>query len=116
MQIMDRDSASGDLKMFAATRGPCLFGGCSEFCVDTRFAISTARHGMTVDELHTLPFGDFATITKKKPNSFSGAMRELFTDSDIYEIQFISKDITPQQKANILLSMAHYDYMFFERT
>ena len=117
MQIMDRDTRNPGSKseMFAATRGPCFFGGCSEFCCDTAFGISVARPGQSVKELHQLPFGDFATITKKKPNSFGGAMRELFTDSDIYEVTFVSKDITPQQKANILSSMVHLDYVFFER-
>lgn len=114
MQIMDRDS-SGQAAMFAATRGPCLFGGCSEFCVDSRFGISVARPGMEVSQIHTLPFGDFASITKVKPNSLTGALREAFTDSDIYEVHFNSKDITIQQKANILGSMLHLDYMFFER-
>jgi hypothetical protein len=114
MQIMDRGS-SGQAEMFAATRGPCLFGGCSEFCVDSRFGISAARPGMEVAQLHSLPFGDFASITKVKPNSFTGALREAFTDSDIYEVQFNSNAITVQQKANILGSMVHLDYMFFER-
>jgi hypothetical protein len=115
MQIMDRGSTGGEAEMFAATRGPCLFGGCSEFCVDSRFGISKARPDMNVPQLHGLPFGDFASITKTKPNSFTGALREAFTDSDIYEVSFTSKDITPQQKANILGSMVHLDYMFFER-
>ena len=117
MQIMDRDTRnpSSNAEMFAATRGPCFFGGCSEFCCDSKFGISVAHPGQTVEELHKLPFGDFATITKKKPNSFTGALRELFTDSDIYEVHFVSKDITPQQKANILASMVHLDYVFFER-
>lgn len=116
LQIMDRgDDAASQPKMFAATRGPCLFGGCSEFCVDSRFGISIARDGLTVPEIHTLPFGDFASITKIKPNSFTGGLREAFTDSDIYQVTFHSTAITPQQKANILGTMVHMDYMFFER-
>ena len=115
MQIMDRDGDAGDTSMFAAARGPCLFGGCSEFCNDSRFGLSVATPGMTVDQLHELPFGDFAHITKKKPSTFTGGLREAFTDSDIYEVEFVSKNITPQQKANILASMVHLDYMFFER-
>lgn len=101
--------------MFAAARGPCFFGGCTELCCDSKFGISVAGKDATVSELHQLPFGDFASITKKKPDSFSSAMRELFTDSDAYEVVFHSKDITPQQKANVLLSMVQLDYMFFER-
>ena len=30
--------------------------------------------------------GNIATITKMKPKSFSGAMREMLTDSDLYEM------------------------------
>lgn len=118
LQIMDRDSTKGSnapAEMFAATRGPCCFGGCSEFCCDTDFGISIAHPGQTVAQLHELPFGDFASIKKRKPSSFGGALRELFTDSDIYEVTFLSKDITVQQKANILASMVHLDFMFFER-
>ena len=117
MQIMDRDTRnpSSASQTFAALRGPCFFGGCSEFCCDSAFGISIARPDQSVEELHKLPFGDFATITKKKPTGFGPALRELFTDSDIYEVSFVSPDITPQQKANILASMIHLDYVFFER-
>lgn len=111
----DTRNPSSNTEMFAATRGPCFFGGCSEFCCDTKFGISIARPGQTVQELHQLPFGDFASIAKVKPNSFGGILREAFTDSDIYEVTFVSKDITVQQKANILASMIHLDYVFFER-
>jgi hypothetical protein len=115
MQLMDRDGKSQETQMFAAARGPCFFGGCSEFCCDSDFGISLARPGQSVKALQELPFGDFASIKKLKPKSFGGALRELFTDSDIYEVTFHSKDITPQQKANILASMIHLDYVFFER-
>jgi hypothetical protein len=30
--------------------------------------------------------GNIATITKMKPKSFTGAMREMLTDSDLYEM------------------------------
>lgn len=115
MQIMDRAGSSGDAEMFAATRGPFCFGGCSELCCDTRFGISIAQPGLTVNQIHTLPFGDFASIEKKRPKNMSQAAREFFTDSDIYEVDFLSKSVTPQQKANVLATMVHLDYMFFER-
>ena len=59
--------------------------------------------------------GDYAKITKKKPKSLGQAAREGFTDADIYEVDFFAKEITPEQKANVLSSMVHLDYMFFER-
>jgi len=114
MQLMDRGD-SGEASMFAATRGPCFFGGCSEICCSSEFGISVAKPGMTVPEIHELPFGDFAQITKKRPASLAQGIREFFTDSDIYEVVFKSKSITPQQKANVLATMIHLDYMFFER-
>ena len=52
--------------------------------------------------------GDYAKITKKKPKSLGQAAREGFTDADIYEVDFFAKEITPEQKANVLSSMVHW--------
>jgi hypothetical protein len=116
LQIMDRDDTSTEnTKMFAATRGPTFFGGCSELCCDTKFGISQAKDGMEVPEIKQLSLGDYATITKRKPKSFTGALREAFTDSDLYEVDFKVSEVSPQQKANVLASMVQIDYMFFSR-
>lgn len=115
VQVMDRDGATNTVSTFAAARGPCIFGGCSEFCCDSEFGISVANNDSTMEQIHQLPFGDFASIKKIKPSSFTGALREAFTDSDVWEVAFKTKNITPQQKANILGTMIHMDYMFFER-
>ena len=88
-------------------KGPCCFGGCSELCFSSEFGIST--------NAETVELGDYAKITKKKPKSLGQAAREGFTDADIYEVDFFAKEITPEQKANVLSSMVHLDYMFFER-
>jgi len=119
MQMMDRadpNDASGKTELFAATRGPCLIGGCAALCCDFPFGAAVADNNMFGDSsaLHRQNFGDFATITKIKPESFSQGMREVFTDSDIYDIKFINKTVTPQHKANVLAHMVHLDYMFFE--
>jgi len=114
MQVMDRGDGPSTT-MFAAARGPCFFGGCSELCCDSHFGISVATPGSDLKTIHQLPFGDFASIQKIKPKSLGAAARELFTDSDIYEVHFHNKSITAQQKANILGTMIHMDYMFFER-
>jgi hypothetical protein len=67
LQIMERDDGPDiKTKMFAATRGPCFFGGCSELCCSSEFGISKAKDGMGVNEIHKLQF-DYATITKLKP-------------------------------------------------
>jgi len=115
IQVMDRAQDDSESKMFAAARGPTCFGGCSELCCDTKFGMSSAKDGLTVNEIHELAFGDFATIKKIKPKGLGAALREAFTDSDMFEVKFITKAITAQQKANVLSTMIHLDYMFFER-
>lgn len=119
MQIMDRadpNDGIGATELYAATRGPCFTGGCAALCCNFPFGVTVADNSMLGDssKLHKQNFGDFATITKTKPKKFSQAMREVFTDSDLYDVEFINKNITPQQKANILAHMVHLDYMFFE--
>jgi len=115
LQVMDRGTDKAQSETFAAVRGPCFFGGCSELCCNTSFGMSVAKDGTSVSEIHALNFGDFATIKKLKPKSFQQGLREIFTDADIYEVSFKSDTVTPQQKANVLASMIHLDYMFFER-
>lgn len=120
MQMMDRADPSdteGKTELFAATRGPCLTGGCSKLCFESEFNIGSADASMTNDsgKLHTINFGEFATITKLKPKEMGQGVRELFTDSDLFDVKFKSKDATPRQKANVLAQMVHLDLMFFER-
>lgn len=118
MQVMDRgDGPNNEVTttMFAAARGPCFFGGCSECCCDTKFGVSLATPGSDLKAIHQLPFGDFASINKIKPKGLGQAARELFSDADIWEVHFHNKNVTAQQKANILATMIHLDYMFFER-
>jgi len=120
MQIMDRvdpNDKTGKTNLFAAVRGPCLTGGCSKLCFNSVFGYGAADPSMANNgsKLHTSRFGEYATITKLKPKGMGQAVREAFTDSDLFDVRFISKDITPQQKANILAQVIHLDYMFFER-
>jgi len=120
MQMMERadsNDATAKTELFAATRGPCCTGGLSKFCMEAVFGVGAANPSMENDsgKLHSANFGDFATITKIKPASLGQGVRELFTDSDLFDVKFVSKDATPQQKANVLAQMVHLDYMFFER-
>ena len=110
LQIMDRGDGLVDTanqgwpyegKEFAVAKGPCCFGGCSELCFSSEFGIST--------DAETTELGNYAKITKMKPKSLGQAAREGFTDSDIYEVDFFAKEITPEQKANVLSSMVHLD-------
>ena len=114
VQVMNRAQEDSVSKTFAALRGPTCFGGCSELCCDVKFGMSAAKDGISVSEIHELQFGDFATIKKLKPSGLGQAMREVFTDSDLYEVKFVTKAISAQQKANVLSTMIHLDYMFFE--
>lgn len=111
---MERDEDSNENKTFAASQGPCCFGGLGELCFDSEFGITKANPTMTVDEIHASEF-DYANITKKKPASLGQALREGFTDSDLYEVSFNYKESTPIQKANLMAAMITKDYMFFER-
>ena len=116
MQTMERADANdpkGETKMFAAAQGPCLFGGCIKLCFDAQFDFGPADPEVG---LSSVTFSDeYALITKLKPKSLGQGVREMFTDSDIFEVKFLKKDITPQQKANVLAQLIHLDYMFFER-
>lgn len=116
LQIMERDEdvAEPGNKVFAASQGPCCFGGCSELCCSSEFGITKATDEMTVDEIHDSEF-DYATITKMKPEGLGQALREAFTDSDLFEVSFKYKESTPVQKANLMATMILKDYMFFER-
>ena len=60
-----------------------MFGGCSELCCDQPFAVKRVDKNGSI----SVDVGDIATITKKKPKSFAGAMTEMLTDSDLYELE-----------------------------
>ena len=120
MQVMERcdvNDNEGKTQMYAAVRGPCLTGGCSKLCCEAEFGFSkvAAEDYDNSSKIHKSNFGDYATITKKRPKAFGQAMREMFTDSDLFDVKFTNKDATPNEKAMILAQMVHLDYMFFER-
>ncbi len=120
MQMMDRadpDDPKGETEIFSATRGPCCTGGMSKLCFDAAFNYASVSPDMANNssKLHTASFGDFASVTKLKPAEMKQGIREFFTDSDLFDVKFVSKEVSPQQKANILAQMVHLDYMFFER-
>ena len=80
-------------------------------CMDMSFSFSNVPAGYNGE---VLKFGDLATIEKKKPDSFSSAVREAMTDADTYTVTFVDPGLTPQQKASILTTVIFLDYMFFE--
>ena len=103
VQIMDRGSY--DTPPLAVVQGPSIFGGCSECCCSVPFTVTRVPGGVGVDGYKSLQIGDLATITKKKPSGFGAAMRELFTDSDLYTLEIHDATVTPQQKASLLGSL-----------
>ena len=110
VQVMDRTPNADE--EFARVAGPtCCFGGCSELCCDQPFAVKRVGKDGSV----MVDIGDVATITKKKPKSLSTMMREMLTDSDLYELEIHDTSITPQQRATLIGTLLMLDYMFFER-
>ena len=101
-----RKEEGGDV--FAKVDGPCLFGGWSECCCDFRFAVSKPNSSKGT--------GDVAVITKKKPQGFTGAMRELGTNADNFVISFNDDNMTAQEKVTILAANIILDYELFDGT
>ena len=114
INVMERmDETGGKWGALAKIEGPTFFGGCSELCCESEWPVSR----MTAENFdEKLKIGDFATITKHKPNGFGAMMREALTDSDTYTIEF-REDVAlaPQQKALMMASLVQVDFMFFEK-
>jgi hypothetical protein len=114
MQAMERADANdskGATQQFAAVQGPACFGGCIKLCCNAEFKYGKAA---PTQSPKSVTFENFAQITKLRPKELGQGAREMFTDSDLFDVQFINKDITPQQKAAIMAQLIHMDYMFFE--
>lgn len=113
VQIMDRAKGVGEFAALAKVEGPCLFGGCSELCFESKWPISK----MTPATANTtLKLGDMAVITKLRPKTWGQFAKEAFTDSDTYTMEFKEEaKLAPQQKATMIASLIVVDYMFFEQ-
>jgi len=92
--------------VFGKIQGPTCFGGCSELCCDFEFPVSRFS---SEDKI-----GDVARITKRRPRGGFAAMRELFSQNDVFTIEFTDKSLTPEDKALILGNQLLLDFMFFE--
>ena len=107
--------AAGDagFQPLAKLEGPCIFGGCSELCCSSTFLVSTLDRDVSPNK--KIFSGDMARITKTKPRDCKGCAREMFTDSDIYTLEYKEGiGLTPQQKANMMASLILMDYHLFE--
>jgi len=93
--IWDRPADS-----IAYVRGPCVFGGCSEYCVDAHFNVESERY-------------PGAAIYKKAPDELKDYARTMFTDSDVYEVVF-TPQMNAKDRASLIASALMVDYKFFE--
>eukprot|EP00349_Pseudokeronopsis_sp_Brazil_P001314 CAMPEP_0202957494 /NCGR_PEP_ID=MMETSP1396-20130829/1865_1 /ASSEMBLY_ACC=CAM_ASM_000872 /TAXON_ID= /ORGANISM="Pseudokeronopsis sp., Strain Brazil" /LENGTH=362 /DNA_ID=CAMNT_0049674987 /DNA_START=87 /DNA_END=1175 /DNA_ORIENTATION=- len=95
---------------FARMTGPCFFGGWSECCCTYPFPLTSFNNTNKDAE------GDLGVVSKIKPKSFAGAMRELFSEADVYSLAFGTANggLTPAQKITTLASQLLLDYMIFE--
>lgn len=92
---------------FGKVEGPCFFGGWLEMCCD--FEFFTSRYTSATKS------GDLASIVKKKPASLAQGAVQLFTDSDVYTIEFKEgSNMTPAQKTTVLTAQVLADYMYFD--
>jgi hypothetical protein len=98
---------------FGKLNGPCFFGGWSECCCNFEFPLTTFGNKDTK--------GDLGVVTKKKPASLAGAVRELMSEADVYNIEFKNNvhgsgptNMSAAQKATVLASQLLVDYMIFE--
>lgn len=102
-----REAGAMTDKPYGKVEGPLCFGGWSEFCCDFKFFVSNMDSKKKS--------GDLALITKKKPVGLSGAAADLFTNADVYTVQFDpNAKLTPEQKVTMLGSQLLADYMFFD--
>ena len=96
---------------FGKVEGPCIYGGCIEFCFDYNFLISHFKSPRMK--------GDIGTITKSKPPKASRTketINEIYSEDRMYQITFDEKvcdDLTPSQKLIILSSQLFADYAYF---
>lgn len=112
LNVMDR-GAGNQFRPVAKIEGPTFFGGCMEMCLDSNFPISKIDQ-LQVGKSPQVMTGDLGIITKRAPKTFGDAIKEAFTDSDLFQLE-VGPELSPQQKALVIASMLMTDYMFFER-
>eukprot|EP00039_Didymoeca_costata_P018767 m.334879 g.334879 ORF g.334879 m.334879 type:complete len:341 (+) comp17458_c0_seq1:99-1121(+) len=93
---------------FAIVEGPCFMAGWMGVLCDTIFTISSQRGKA----------GDLGQIIKKKPVGCVECCKAFCTSVDNYDYIPDANNtakFSPNQKATMLASVVHLDYMFFEK-
>jgi len=104
--ITDRVGGPGTPEeQFGTVEGPTCFGGCKDLCMDTPFKISQTP-GKS---------GNLGEIRKRRPKNCSECCVACCSDIDYYDINMANGNFTPEQKATVMASAIHLDYMFFEQ-
>lgn len=109
-------------KVEGRIEGSCCWGGCSELCFSFTYPISSAAAEKKA--------GDIAIVTKQRPKSATGALKEMFTDSDIFSLDIKNADLLPssaamgnegektltmpEKKIKLLATLLAVDFMLFE--
>ena len=111
--LMDRGIEPGSFRPLAKVEGPCLFGGCSELCLDSHYPVSTFGKGEFATRKK---LGDLARITKRRPSNFGDVASQALGDADTFTMDFApGSNLAPQQKATMMAALLLVDYMFFEK-
>lgn len=86
----------------ARVTGPTCFGGWSELCCANHFKYNSLGKG-----------GGGGEITHVTPRGCCEIFKFMFTDSDVYRVDF-DTEATPEDKASMIATSILVDYMFFE--
>lgn len=102
--------------------GSFCWGGCSELCFTYNYPVSSAAAAKKT--------GDIAVITKMRPKTATGILKEIFTDADVFNLDIKNADLLPssaamgsetgkdismpEKKMKLLASLLAIDFMLFE--
>jgi hypothetical protein len=115
-----RSGKYDNVEPFAKVEGPTCFGGWMDMCVNFRFFVSSYKSEPKS--------GDLAVFTKQKPTNLATSARELFTDAEVFTIDYASYQsatdhnsnshskmkLNASEKLTILAAQMLADYMFFD--
>ena len=96
-----------DATSFGWLEGPCAFGGWKGLLCGDKFTASSQPGRL----------GDLGIVNKRQAEGFWENFLRMFMDVNIYEFTYhdhYMKNISPEQKAVMLGSIMHLNYLYFE--